>query len=399
MSQIDEKSLPRQLEPVEEPQAMCWGTGCGSRHRSGDGEIRDLSLSRNCLLFFMIKVSGLYSERVVAGGWSGWFRWWWNIFYPLGITANWCWNIVWLVEIEQPPLVVVWVTYYCMMIVMFWYLRYHLMKSLFNCNSVDNEHIANRSIHLPHQDLSRLYSADQKIWLTIIVAGTLFLVQGLVLGYYALQRVLRGGHGLNDAEIWVGFVFSRIGTLYFFLGTMSAYCYLTYIQMLNVIEIRALRGKIVNRHFETATSFIQVHKKLMIRMTRISRDLSMVNAVGLMVLLSRVPVSIFEFNRTGDSEQIIWMLINLAMFTYLCWNIAVVNRMSDCLVRYFHSEQVLEVDDRAIVESYLGHNPAYARIYGYPITESLIFWFYGALGSVILPVIYIAFPWPSLDSV
>ena len=207
---------------------------CGVARDRHQNQVRNFSIDRNVLLFSLLKLSGLYHTPNPEG---------WHALlagtYPLFINGLWLFNISYLVIWDRPNLTLVWVVYYILAIIVFWYTRWHLMRSFFNCNSVDNNHISNRSIRLAPRDRKKVNWADLNIGLILLVMGGLFLAQGVVI----LQETYHRNPPQTALE-WTRFIVSRIGSFYFYLTTLAIYSYVCYHQMINYLEIRALRGRL-----------------------------------------------------------------------------------------------------------------------------------------------------------
>ena len=374
---------------------------CGVARDRHQNQVRNFSIDRNVLLFSLLKLSGLYHTPNPEG---------WHALlagtYPLFINGLWLFNISYLVIWDRPNLTLVWVVYYILAIIVFWYTRWHLMRSFFNCNSVDNNHISNRSIRLAPRDRKKVNWADLNIGLILLVMGGLFLAQGVVI----LQETYHRNPPQTALE-WTRFIVSRIGSFYFYLTTLAIYSYVCYHQMINYLEIRALRGRLQAGNYspeqvvrtltepqsEDALSradqagsdhFRLEHLNIMIKMLQTSRELSLVIFAAMSTLLSRIPIGLFEFNKTRDNTELVWMVVNLILFGYMCWQIAVVNRASVRLPCFLHSERIFNRLTRTELTEYLERNPAYSMVFGYPLTERDLLTFYTLLANLIVPIIY-----------
>jgi hypothetical protein len=372
------------------PDIEMTNVGCGvMSHKLTDNEIikqnyvkkdgcENLSVINFRLLYWFLLISGCYAPHSSSC--------WLKYVYPLLITFNLLYSIIYHFEYIElsvfPSYLNVGLIFLTGSIFILWLGRKHLMNSWFNCNPEVNHIITQYELYF-HKKKNRAEQVNKEINTILSLS---FIIWMAFFGYqsYDYSKV----PSLETSNDMTMFVFFRIGWFYYYLIMTSFFTYCYFVFVIHNLELKSIHNRIKTAEYGDFIEMIHHHRIINRRMQKTSQQIGILLFIGISMILIRIPISFYLYNKNKESAQLIFIAICLIIFLIYISKIASINDKSDKIIARMYDYQTFKDIEMEQVERYVKKNPAYFKILGIAITYSMIVAIFFPLINVVIPVLF-----------
>lgn len=339
----------------------------------------NLSVINFRLLYWFLLVSGCYSPHSSSSLLK--------YLYPLMITSNLVYSIVYHFEyIESgvlfPSYFNVGLIFLTGSIIILWLGRKHLMNSWFNCNPEVNHMITQYELYF-HKKNQRKNQVNKEINTILCLSLIIWMA---FFGYqtydYARVPILKTSNQI------IMFIFFRFGWFYYYLIMTSFFTYCYFVFVIHNLELKSIHNRIKNGDYESFDEMIHHHRIINRRMQKTSQQIGILLFIGISMIIVRIPMSFYLYNKNKESTHLIFIAICLMIFLIYITKIAAINDKSDKIIARMYDYQTFKDIEMEQVERYVKKNPAYFKILGIAITYSMIVAVFFPLVNIVIPVLF-----------
>jgi hypothetical protein len=340
-----------------------------------NSDYENLSVINFRLLYWFLLFSGCYAPH------SGSFSL--RYVYPLLITSNIIYSIYYhFIEVETPYLPVyfnIGLVFLTSSLLIFWLGRKHLMNSWFNCNPNVNYMMTQYALYF-HNKKKRADKLAKEVNLVLLLALFIWMAFFSYQTFDYSKLV-----NLDTDDKITRFVFFRIGWFYYYLIMTSFFSYCYFVFVIHDLELKSIHNRIKYNNYENSIELIQHHRIINRRMQKTSSQIGILLFIGISMIMIRVPIALYIYNKVKDLIQILFIAVCFAIFFIYISKIASINYRSDTIIPRMYDYQIFKNDYIIQIEKYIKQNPAHFKIAGLAITYSI-------LTTVSFPLVNLVFP-------
>lgn len=332
----------------------------------------DISISKQKLLYYLLLISGLYSNNKIL-----------DTMYPIIVNLFLITSIVYqffekfIVEINYSTII-----YTLLVIFLFWLVRYHLMRSLFNCRDDHSSFIFEYKIISKHSEKYKDISFSNSIIKIFTIVGLLYLSIYALYTYLSVSLIPK-----KTTIFYVFYIVNRIGLFYFYLILTSVICYIYYMLKTIEFELKTL-SKGIKDHNVREKEFLDIHQEISIKMSRICSKVNTIIIVLTFMIISRTSISLLLIYFRDTKTEILVIIANIIIFSIISNKIANINFISDNYLKIILQQSYFDLEAVEFLEYYLKHDPVYFKIMDFALTYKQLFSLIILIGNIALPPLF-----------